>query len=85
MSQVNVERVVGRLVTDDGFRRRFAQDPQGTLRELTASGLELNPCELHAIAALDADRIARIAETLDPRIQKVELAAVAAGSSGGTQ
>lgn len=85
MSQVNVERVVGRLVTDDGFRRRFGEDPQGTLRELTASGLELNPCELHAIAALDAGRIARIAEALDPRIHKIDLGACTAGSPGGTQ
>jgi hypothetical protein len=85
MSQGNVERVIGRLVTDDGFRRRFAGDPQATLRELTASGLELNPCELRALAALDPGRISRFAEALDPRIHKVELGARAAGSLGGTQ
>lgn len=73
MSQCNVERVIGRLVTDDGFRRRFAQDPGATLRELVERGLELNACEERALAALDARRLARFAETLDPRIQKVEV------------
>jgi len=72
MSQCNVERVIGRLVTDDGFRRRFAQDPTATLRELVERGIELNPCEERALAALDIRRLARFARTLDPRIQKVE-------------
>lgn len=72
MSQCNVERVIGRLVTDDGFRRRFSLDPAATLRELVERGIELNPCEERALAALDTRRLARFAETLDPRIQKIE-------------
>ena len=73
MSQSNVERVIGRLVTDEGFRRRFAADPAAVLSEVTASGWELTPCELHVLSALDAKVAARFARALDPRIQKADL------------
>lgn len=73
MSQCNVERVIGRLVTDDGFRRRFTQDPAGTMRELVAEGLELNGCERRALEAIDPEPLNRFVESLHPCIQKVEL------------
>ena len=73
MSQRNVERVIGRLVTDESLRRRFAQDPQGTLAELAACGVELTSCELAALEALDARQVERFALTLDPRLQKMDL------------
>jgi len=83
MSQCNVERVIGKLVTDDGFRRRFTQDAVGTLRELVAGGLELNACELRALGAIDRKRLARFVEALDPCIQKIEIWPADAGSQGG--
>lgn len=73
MSQVNVERVIGRLVTDEGFRRRFAEDPRATLQDLVTNGVELNFCELRALAAVDPRRAARFADLLHPCIQKVEI------------
>lgn len=73
MSQSNVERVVGRLVTDEAFRRRFAADPSAVLRELTASGWELTECELRVLSAFDARIAARFARAIDPRIQKADL------------
>jgi hypothetical protein len=73
MSQSNVERIVGRLVTDEGFRRRFAADPSGLLRELTEAGFELNGCELLALSALNVQALARLAEVIDPRLHKVDL------------
>lgn len=73
MTQASVERVVGKLATDEAFRRRFAEDPQASLGELTAAGLELNPCELHALASLDTGVLEELAERLDPRIQKSDL------------
>jgi hypothetical protein len=73
MSQRNVERVIGMLVTDERLRRRFALDPEATLRELVQEGLELNGCELHALEALDARGIERLAESIHPQLQKVDL------------
>jgi len=75
MSQRNVERVIGRLLTDEAFRHRFARDPVATLRELNESGCELNPCELRALASIDAEQASSFAESLDPRILKCDIQA----------
>ena len=73
MSQANVERVVGRLVTDEEFRRRFAGNPAAVLRELTTSGWELTDCELRVLSAFDCRVAERFARAIDPRIQKADL------------
>lgn len=87
MSQRNVEQVIGRLVTDEGFRRRFAADPRATVGELIESGLHLNACEVRGLTALDPDRVARFAEAIHPCIQKVELSApeLAAAEAGDVE
>jgi hypothetical protein len=72
MSQRSVERIIGKLVTDEAFRRRFAQEPEVVLREATEGGLELTPCELHALRALDARGLERLADAIDPRLQKTD-------------
>lgn len=74
MSQHNVEQVIGRLATDEGFRRRFNDDPTALIQALVDDGLHLNPCERRALAALDPQQVARFAAAIDPCIQKVELA-----------
>jgi hypothetical protein len=73
MSQRSVERVLGRLVTDEGFRRRFAADRAGVLAELDGRGLDLNPCERAALAGLDLAALGRYAEKIDPRLLKTDL------------
>lgn len=73
MSQRNVEQLIGRLVTDEGLRRRHASDPAGTIRDLLAEGLELNRCEQRALVALDPAAVARFADALDPCILKISL------------
>jgi hypothetical protein len=73
MSQCNVEKVIGRLVTDEGFRRRFAADPDAAVQRLVERGVQLNLCERRALTALDLERVALFAEGLDPCILKVEL------------
>jgi hypothetical protein len=72
MSQRSVERVLGRLVTDEGFRRRFAGNPDAALGEMAAAGLELTPLEAQALAGVDARMLERIAGMLDPRLQKID-------------
>ena len=71
MSQRNVEMMIGRLATDEGFRRRFATSPEVVLAEVAAGGLELTPVERLALADLEMAACERFAARLDPRIQKI--------------
>ncbi len=73
MCQANVERVIGLLATDEAFRRRFVENPQALLQTLIERGVELSPSEMHALALIDSDQLARFADALDPRLQKVDL------------
>jgi putative modified peptide len=70
MSQANVERIIGRLITDEEFRRRFAEDPQAALSEITDRGVELTCLELKALASIDPQLTESLAEAIDSRIQK---------------
>ena len=67
MSQRNVEQVIGRLATDEDFRRRFESE----LQELIGSGTELTPVELKALRDLNFSACRRFARCLDPRLQKI--------------
>jgi hypothetical protein len=73
MSQSNVERIIGVLVTDEEFRRRFARDPRATLEELKEIGVELTRCERHALENLNPQDLARFADAIDARLQKSDL------------
>lgn len=73
MSQRNVERVIGRLTTDEALRRRFSRDPVTTIREVAEVDVELNAAERQALAAIDHRLLSLFARALDPRIQKVEV------------
>lgn len=69
----HVERVIGRLVTDEAFRAAFEADPRGTLADVSRSGLELSIEEVEALLATDRAAWGRTARTLDERLQKVDL------------
>lgn len=73
MSQQNVEVIIGRLVTDEGFRRRFCADPPALVQDLVDEGLHLNACEQRALSEIDPALVARFADAVHPCIQKVEL------------
>ncbi len=73
MSQGNVERIVGRLATDERFRRRFREERAAVLAELIDGGCELNPCEQRALAAISHESVERFAAAIDPRLQKTDL------------
>jgi hypothetical protein len=71
MSQRMVEAVIGRLVTDEDFRRRFRRDGAAVLDELIASGSPLTAVERRALLDLDRTLYEPFAERLDPRLQKI--------------
>jgi hypothetical protein len=73
MSQRNVETLIGRLVTDEGFRRRFGDHPAEVLGELLASGWELTPAEQRALTCCNLGVVERCARAVDPRLLKVDL------------
>jgi hypothetical protein len=70
MSQRNVEQVIGKLATDEGFRRQFEVNREVALTE---SGFQLTPVEQRALLDLDVNACERFAGQLDPRIQKISL------------
>jgi len=73
MSQRSVEQFIGRLATDEGFRRRFTENPQAVLEEASASGADLTAAERKALLATDLEGLTRFADAIDPRIQKCDL------------
>lgn len=73
MSQANVERIVGRLVTDEDFRRAFHEGPERVVRSLAERGCELTRAEVETLVALDPVTLDQFADALDPRLQKASL------------
>ena len=71
MTQKNVEMVIGRLVTDAEFRRRFVLDPGGALESLRDSGVELNRVEKEELVTLDPEAFEVLVPIVSPRLQRV--------------
>lgn len=71
MSQRVVERAVGKLVTDEGFRNSFFRDPK--VASLQA-GLELSAEELDALARIPRPALAALSARLDDRICRLHIA-----------
>ena len=71
MSQRIVEALIGRLVTDEDFRRRFRDSPATLIDELIASGTPLTAVERRALLRMDAAQCERFADQVDPRLQKL--------------
>ena len=70
MSQRCVENLLGRILTDDEFRRSFFPIGPRSFEMAAAHGLELTPVEQSALSSLRARRFDFIAQTLDPRISR---------------
>ena len=71
--QRNIERLIGRLATDEDFRNAFRRNPQQTLVDAAAWGLDLSAIEVDAMLATDQMLWDRIAAELDSRLQKASL------------
>jgi hypothetical protein len=71
MSQRAVERVVGKLVTDEGFRDQFFADPEWASLRI---GAELSPDELDALARISPDALTLLCASIDDRICRLHIA-----------
>ena len=71
MAQRSIEILIGRLITDEAFRDVFRKNAVTTLVAFIESGYELTPVEIAALRATPAEVWERVAEGLDPRLQKV--------------
>lgn len=68
--QRSIEILIGRLITDEDFRRAFQSDPVGTLSLAENWGLALSPYEIRVLLSTDQGLWDRIADELDSRLQK---------------
>ncbi len=73
MSQRIVERVIGRLATDEELRVEFTRAPRGTLEALREQGWELNHVEVDALMCTDIGLWSEIAGRIDSRLQRCSL------------
>ena len=78
MSQAAVEKVIGKLVTDDTFRARFFADPAGASFH---AGLELSGVEVAALSRLPKTVLAGVSRRLDDRLRRLCVDADQGGAS----
>jgi hypothetical protein len=74
VAQRSIEILIGRLITDEAFRSTFRRDAATLLAGFIESGYELTPVEITALCATPADVWERVAEHVDPRLQKASFA-----------
>jgi putative modified peptide len=70
MSQRDVERTLGRLLTDAGFRREFFRNPARACLEV---GLQLAAHEVEALLRMPPRQLASLAAQLDDRICRAHI------------
>lgn len=80
MAQNTVERIIGKLATDEEVRHRFRRAPRETLELAAGESDRLTTVEQDALAAIDPELLDRFADSLDPRLQRVR---IPRGAPGG--
>ena len=73
MSQRTIERVIGRLLTDEELRFKFSRSPRRTLAELSEQGWELSGLELDALLTIEVGLWNEVAGRIDSRLQRCSL------------
>ena len=73
VAQRSIELFIGRLITDEGFREEFLHDPRAAIRMFVETGPELTTVEVAALLSTRADFWERVADEVDPRLQKASL------------
>jgi hypothetical protein len=85
MSQRDVEKLLGKILTDDDFRESFFPVGRHSFEFAAGHGLELTAVEQSALSSLRSRAFECLARSLDPRISRSSAAGerVAAGGAGG--
>jgi hypothetical protein len=73
MSHRTIERVIGRLLTDEELRLKFTRSPKRTLAELGEQGWELTRIEVDALLTIEIRLWSDVAARIDPRLQRCSL------------
>jgi len=73
MSQKTVQLVIGRLVTDEELRVRFAERPLQTVTERREQDFELTGDEIDALVRSDPNVWLSMARRIHPRLQRCSL------------
>jgi hypothetical protein len=73
MSHRTIERVIGRLLTDEELRHEFVRSPRRTLVALSEQGWELSRLEVDALLAIEIGLWSEVAARIDPRLQRCSL------------
>ena len=71
MAQRSIEILIGRLITDEAFRSAFRKDAGTTLTGFIESGYDLTTLEITSLRATPEGLWERVAEQIDPRLQKM--------------
>jgi hypothetical protein len=80
MTQRAVERIIGKLATDEEIRHLFRRAPRETLEQAVGESDLLTTVERDALVSIDPEVLDRFADSLDPRIQRVR---IPRGAHGG--
>jgi hypothetical protein len=68
-----IERIIGRLLTDEELRLKFTRSPRRTLAELGEQGWELTRIEVDALLTMEIRLWSEVAARIDPRLQRCSL------------
>ncbi len=79
MSQRDVERTLGRLLTDEGFRDEFFLEPG---RACLPLGIQLTPHEVEAVLRIPRSAFAVLGARLDDRICRLHIQRSEIGRQG---
>ena len=73
MAHRTIERIIGRLLTDEELRLKFKRSPKRALAELVEQGWELTRVEVDALLSTEVGLWSEVAARIDPRLQRCSL------------
>jgi hypothetical protein len=73
MSHRTIERIIGRLLTDEELRFQFTRSPKRTLAALGEQGWELTRIEVDALLTTEIRLWSEVAARIDSRLQRCSL------------